>query len=393
MNNDQNLELRWIGKDKTVNIDNSTLLQDASLSYGDKNTENLLIHGDNLPALKVIEREYKEKIKCIYIDPPYNTGVAFEHYEDKVGHSDWLSSMKIRLEILKNLLAKDGSLWISIDDDEGHYLKVLCDEIFGRNNFVNTIIWEKKYAPQNNTKWLSDCHEFILVYAKNKNIWRPNLFPRTEQMNSRYKNPDDDPRGAWLSDNLSAMRYTANYDYPITTPSGRIVNPPPGTCWRVSKEKLENLIKDNRISFSKNGDGIPRLKRFLAEVKQGTTLTTLWKYTDVGHTQDAKREVREFNGEQVFTTPKPERLIERILTLASNENDIVLDAFLGSGTTAAVALKMNRRFVVIELGEQCYTHCIPRLKAVIDGEQGGISKSVDWQGGGGYKFLNVANLY
>lgn len=249
----------------------------------------MIIHGDNLLALKALEQEYAGKVKCIYIDPPYNTGSAFEHYDDNLEHSTWLSLMKPRLEILKNLLNDDGSIWISIDDDEGHYLKVMCDEIFGRINFINTVIWEKKYSPQNDAKWLSDSHDFILVYAKNKQSWRPNLLPRTAEMDSRYKNPDNDSRGNWKTSDLSVKRATQKDIYEIITPSGRSVYPPKGRSWGISKEKFEVLVTENRIWFGKDGNSIPQLKRFLTDVKDGMTAMTLWKYTEVGHNQDAKK--------------------------------------------------------------------------------------------------------
>jgi len=209
-------------------------------------------------------------------------------------------------------------------------------------------------------------------------------------MNSRYKNMDNDPRGLWKSGDLSVKTYNASTDYPITTPSGRVVNPPAGYCWRVSKDKLREMIADNRIWFGKDGNNVPAIKRFLTDVKAGMTAMTIWKYTDVGHNQDARKEVVVFNSQSVFTTPKPERLIERVLTLGSNEGDLVLDSFLGSGTTAAVAHKMKLRYIGIELGDHCYTHCLPRLKAVVDGEQGGISKAINWKGGGGFKFYELA---
>ena len=387
----QKLELTWIGKDKQPKVEPRILIEDKEKSYGDENTENMLIHGDNLLALKALEDKFTNKIKCIYIDPPYNTGSAFEHYDDNLEHSIWLNLMSARLKILRNLLSDEGSIWISIDDDEGHYLKVLCDEIFGRNNFINTVIWEKKYAPQNDTKWLSDSHDFILVYAKDKNIWRPNLMPRTDEMNARYTNPDNDPRGPWQSDNLNVRTYSANCDYPITTPAGRVVNPPSGRCWMCSKEKYEELLSEGRIYFGQNGKGVPRLKRYLSEVKQGSVCKTIWYRNDVGDNQEAKREVKEFNKQNVFATPKPERLMERIIHLASNEGDMVLDSFLGSGTTCAVAHKMNRKWIGIEMGDHIYSLCIPRLNTVIDGrDKGGITKSQDWQGGGGYRFYELA---
>lgn len=387
----QKLELTWIGKGEEPEIEPRILIHDMEKSYGDEDAENMLIHGDNLLALKALEQDYAGKVKCIYIDPPYNTGSAFEHYDDNLEHSTWLSLIKPRLEILRNLLSDDGSIWISIDDDEQAYLKVLCDELFGRKNFVNNVIWEKKYSPQNDAKWLSDSHDFIMVYAKNKEIWRPNLLPRSEAMNSRYKNPDNDPRGPWKTADFSVRTYNSKCDYTILTPNGREVRPPESRCWSTSEEKFKELVADNRIWFGTKGNNVPSIKRFLTEVKDGMTAMTIWKYTEVGHNQDAKKEVKEFNKADVFQTPKPEKLIERILTLASNKNDLVLDSFLGSGTTAAVAHKMGRKWIGIELGDHCYTHCKPRLEKVIDGtDQGGISKSVDWSGGGGFKFYELA---
>lgn len=391
MLNKQKLELTWIGKDKTIKVEPRILIHDETKDYGDKNTGNMLIYGDNLLALKALEQEYAGKVKCIYIDPPYNTGSAFEHYDDNLEHSTWLNLMKPRLEILRNLLSDDGSLWVSLDDNEQAYCKVLLDEIFGRKNFVCNAIWQKKYSPSNDAKWLSDNHDFIIIYAKNKEFWRPNLLPRTADMNSRYKNPDNDPRGPWKPGDCLVKTYSASADYPITTPSGKIINPPSGSCWRFSKEKFAELVRDNRIWFGPKGEGVPAVKRFLSEVKQGMTPLTIWTYEEVGHNQDAKKEVKQFNAEDVFATPKPERLIERVLTLGSNKGDLVLDSFLGSGTTAAVAHKMGRKYIGIELGEHCHTHCIPRLQKVIDGtDQGGISKAVGWKGGGGFKYYYLA---
>ena len=386
----QKLELTWIGKGEEPKLEPRILIENPEYSYGDPNSPNMLIHGDNLLALKALEQDYAGKVKCIYIDPPYNTGNAFEHYDDGVEHSLWLSLMKPRLDILRNLLSNDGSIWISIDDDESHYLKVLCDMVFGRNNFINNVIWEKKYSPQNDAKWLSDSHDHILVYAKNKEVWRPNLLPRTEEMDKRYKNPDNDPRGNWKTSDLSVKRETAKDIYEITTPSGRVVLPPKGRSWSVGKDKFQELVEENRIWFGKNNDAVPQLKRFITDVKDGITAMTIWKYTEVGHNQDAKKEVIIFNNKNVFATPKPERLLERVLMLGSNEGDLVLDSFLGSGTTAAVAHKMGRRWIGVELGEHAKTHCVPRMQKVIDGEQGGISKAVNWQGGGGFKFYTLA---
>lgn len=397
------LELTWIGKydgdkqsiEPRILIENPDYacgeVEAGALPNGKPWNGNMLIHGDNLLALKSLEQDYAGCVKCIYIDPPYNTGSAFEQYDDGVEHSIWLSLMRERLIILHSLLSEEGSIWISLDDTEQAYCKVLCDEIFGRNNFVANVIWEKKYSPSNDAKWLSDSHDFVIVYAKNKATWRPNLLPRSEDMDNRYKNPDNDPRGVWKPSDCSAKTYTPSCDYSITTPSGRVVNPPESRSWIYSKERFEEMVRDNRIWFGKDGNNVPAVKKFLSEVKAGMTAMTIWKYTDVGHNQDAKKEVKVFNEESVFATPKPERLIERILTLGSNEGDLVLDSFIGSGTTAAVAHKMGRRWIGVELGDHAYTHCAVRMQKVIDGsDQGGISKAQNWKGGGGFRFYELA---
>lgn len=385
------LELTWVGKYDEKKVEPRILVEDKTKSYGDPSSENMLIHGDNLIALKALEQDYEGKIKCIYIDPPYNTGSAFQHYDDGLEHSEWLCMMKPRLELLRNLLSEEGSIWISIDDDEQAYLKILCDEIFLRSNFVANVIWEKKYSPQNDSKWLSDGHDFIMVYAKNKNVWRPNLLPRGEKQNKYYKYDDFDGRGPWRSDNVLVKTFSKSGVFGIINPNtGESFFPPEGSCYRFNEETAKRLVTENRLYFGKDGKGAPQYKRYLSEVKQGVTALTLWKRDDVGDNQEAKNEVRNFNSSDVFSTPKPERLIERVLHLATNENDIVLDSFLGSGTTAAVAHKLNRRWIGIELGEHCYTHVMPRINSVIDGEQGGISNSVNWEGGGGYRFFELA---
>ena len=386
----QKLELTWIGKGEEPKLEPRILIENPEYSNGDPNSQNMLIHGDNLLALKALEQDYAGKVKCIYIDPPYNTGNAFEHYDDGVEHSLWLSLMKPRLDILRNLLSNDGSIWISIDDDESHYLKVLCDMVFGRNNFISNVIWQKKFSPQNDAKWFSDMHDHILVYAKSKEIWRPNLLPRTEEMDNRYKNPDNDPRGNWTSSDLTVKRVTEKDIYEVITPSGKVYLPPKGRSWSTSQENIQNLIKDNRVWFGAKDENMPRLKRFITDVKDGITPNTLWFHNEVGHNQEAKKEVKLFNDNDIFATPKPERLIERVLFASSNEGDLVLDSFLGSGTTAAVAHKMGRRWIGVELGEHAKTHCYPRMQKVIDGEQGGISKALNWKGGGGFKFYTLA---
>ena len=349
--------------------------------------DNLLVQGDNLAALKSLLPHYAGAVKCVFIDPPYNTGNAFAHYYDALEHSLWLRMMYPRLVLLRDMLRDDGSIWITIDDDEAHYLKVIMDEIFGRKNFVANVVWQKKFSPQNDAKWLSDSHDHILLYAKNKEIWRPYPLPRTEMMDARYKNLDNDSRGVWTSSDFSVKTYSAEYDYPITTPSGTVVNPAKSRCWQTSKDKFLSLVADNRIWFGSKGNNVPRLKKFLSDVKDGVTSMTIWLHSEVGHNQDAKQEVKAFNTEEVFTTPKPEKLIQRILHLSTKPGDIVLDSFLGSGTTAAVAHKMGRRWLGIEKGAHAESHCLPRLQKVVGGEQGGVSESLGWTGGGGFSFV------
>lgn len=393
MSKKQRLELMWIGKGEKDNprLEPRILIEDPERSYGDKDTENILIHGDNLLALKALEQDYAGKVKCIYIDPPYNTGNAFEHYDDGLEHSEWLNLIKPRLILLRKLLSDDGSIWISIDDDESHYLKVLSDEIFGRNNYVTCCMWQKIHSTKNDAKHLSVNHDYILVYAKNIERINFNMLPRTPEMDARYQNPDNDPRGSWQSGDLVANEERTNGYFDVVGPTGKIFNVPKGKHWVYAQTTIEAMIKDSRIWFGKNGTAFPRKKRFLSEVQSGRKGNTWWSSDEVGHNQEAKRETKAFNSEDVFATPKPERLVERILTLGSNKDDIVLDSFLGSGTTAAVAHKMGRKWIGVELGEHCNTHCVPRLQKVIDGtDQGGISKAVDWQGGGGFRYYTLA---
>ena len=386
--------LHWLTRDEDLRAATRVpyrLLEEApDLSAGDPNADNMLIHGDNLEALKALLPFYAGRVKCIYIDPPYNTRSAFEHYDDNLEHSQWLAMMWPRLELLRELLTEDGSIWVSIDDNEGHYLKVIMDEVFGRKNFIDTVIWRKNYSPKSSARHFSSDHDYVLVFSRNADAFQPNLMPRTKKQNKAYKNPDDDPRGPWKTSDLSARNFYSLGKYSITTPSGRsIKGPPGGNYWRVSEETFWKMVSDNRIWWGKNGEAIPQIKRFLSEVKQGITPQTLWSYEDVGHTQEAKKEILALFKEEVFLTPKPEQLMERVLHIATNPNDLVLDSFLGSGTTAAVAHKMGRRYIGIEMGEHAVTHCVPRLNKVIAGEQGGISKSVGWQGGGGFRFYRL----
>ena len=358
-----------------------------------EDTDNLIIKGNNLIALHSLKKRYAGKVKLIYIDPPYNTGKDSFNYNDHFNHSTWLTFIKNRLEAAWNVLADDGTIWISIDDYETHYLKVLADTIFGRENFLNEVIWQRAYAPVNLKKTFSRSHDTILVYAKNNSSEKElNKLPRDEEANSRYKNPDNDSRGVWQSDNLSVGPAVESNIYEIITPSGRSVFPPEGYSWRLNKERFKEYLNDNRIWFGEDGNNVPRIKRFLSEVKDGVVAQTLWTYKEVGHNQDAKKEIKNlFDGQAAFGTPKPEKLIQRIIQLGSEEGDLILDFFMGSGTTQAVAHKMNRQYIGIEQMDYIETVSVERLKKVIAGEQGGISKDVEWQGGGSFVYCELKN--
>jgi adenine-specific DNA-methyltransferase len=393
----QKLELTWIGKENRPKLEPRILLEDPEKSYHSKHRvsekdvfDNRLIFGDNLLALKALEQEFAGKVKCVFIDPPYNTGSAFEHYDDGIEHSLWLTLMRDRLESLKNLLADDGSIWITIDDNEAHYLKILCDEIFGRKQFVANVLWQKRTSPEARLQ-LGPAHDHILVYSK---IFAGTKFQKitlSDNQAANYKNPDNDSRGPWVSTDFTAQGWRPNQMYKITAPSGKEFGPPPGRCWGNIEEEFKRLLSDGRIWFGKNGNARPRLKNFLAEAK-GVSAWTWWPNTEVGHNQEAKKEINKlFGADDAFDTPKPERLIKRVLDIATMKDDLVLDSFAGSGTTGAVAHKMGRRWIMVELGEHCHTHIIPRLKKVIDGEDpGGITKSVGWKGGGGFRYYRLA---
>jgi adenine-specific DNA-methyltransferase len=399
MNGKQRLELTWIGKNERPRLEPRILLADDERSYrsgkrvGDADSfDNRLIFGDNLLALKALESEFAGQVKCIYIDPPYNTGSAFEHYEDGLEHSIWLTLIRDRLEALKPLLATNGSIWVSIDDREMPYLKIVMDETFGRSNFVATVIWRKNYSPKSSAEHFSEDHDYVLIYAKDIVELDLNGMPRTEQQDAAYKNPDNDRRGPWKPGDLSARNPYSLGKYGFTTPGGRIVDgPPSGRYWAISKEKLFELDRDGRIWWGESKNNVPSLKRFLSEVRQSRVPQTFWNYDEVGHTQDAKKESVALFPDDPFGTPKPERLIQRVLQLGSDPGDLVLDSFAGSGTTGAVAHKMGRRWIMIEQGDHCHTHIIPRLRKVIDGEDpGGVTEATGWKGGGGFRYFRLA---
>jgi len=389
--------LDWLGREEDVKQAEAVpyrLLEAApDHAYGDGDAGNMLIQGDNLEALKALLPYYTGQVKCIFIDPPYNTRRAFEHYDDNLEHSKWLSMMYPRLELLRELLAEDGSIWVTIDDNEAHYLKVIMDEIFGRKNFIANCIWQKKYTRQNDARFFSDNHAHVFCFCKNIKSFKINRLPRTEKMDSRYKNPDADPRGPWTSHALQVKTPNESYIYEITNPAGETFYPPRGTSWMCSKDRYEKLVADNRIWFGKNGSNVPRRKKFLSEINRGLVPVTIWHPSEVGHNQGAKTELRKLLDKSFFDTPKPEKLLKHILYITTNKNDLVLDSFLGSGTTAAVAHKMGRQYIGIEMGEHIETHCIPRLKKVIDGEQGGISEDTGWEGGGGFLYYRLSSRF
>ncbi len=397
------LELTWVGKEERPRLEPRILLEDAAHSYHAARRvseadrfDNMLIQGDNLLALKALEQDFTGRVKCVFIDPPYNTGSAFEHYDDGIEHSLWLTMMRDRLELLRTLLAEDGSIWITIDDHEAHYLKVMCDEIFGRGNFVANVVWEKRTSRENR-RVFSFNHDHILVYAKERLRFDTsrNLLPLNDEVLKRYKNPDNDPRGPWqsVSANAQAGHATASQFYDLVAPNGKVHQPPEGRCWLYTLEKMTREIACRNIWFGADGNGAPRIKKFLRDNEDaGLTPETLWRADEAGTNDHAKKHLMAlFDGFVPFDTPKPETLIRRVIQVATNEGDLILDSFLGSGTTAAVAHKTGRRWIGIELGEHATTCCVPRLKKVIDGEDpGGITESAGWKGGGGFRFYRLA---
>lgn len=390
--------LDWLNKAHAVKAAQAVpyRLLEAQGTYGDAlgpgGADNWLIQGDNLEALKALLPTHAGRVKCIYIDPPYNTRSAFEHYDDNLEHSQWLSMIYPRLELLRELLAEDGSIWVSIDDNEAHYLKVVMDEVFGRGNFVASNVWQKRYSRENREA-IGDVHEYITVYAKQPDLFKKqrNLVPLTEEQAKVYRNTNNDPRGRWRPVPMTAQEGHATPEqfYEVVTPSGKIHTPPEGRCWGIAKATYEKLLAEGRIYFGKKGDAQPNIIRYLSEVP-GIAPWTWWPSDEVGHTDESKKEIHALFGKTAaFESPKPERLLQRILQIATNPGDLVLDSFLGSGTTAAVAHKMGRRWIGIEMGEHARSHCLPRLEKVIAGERGGISQAVGWQGGGGFRFFRL----
>ena len=386
-------EFNWVGKQaaraEVLKPTKKTLRPVKEDSVDWDNTQNLYIEGDNLEVLKLLQKSYLGKVKMIYIDPPYNTGNDFVYHDDfamsadeyaeasgsvdELGnkyiknmdsngrfHSDWCSMIYSRLMVARTLLSEDGVIFISIDEHEEENLKKISNEIFGCSNFVGTIIWERAFAPKNDAKYLSDSHDYVLVFAKTIDKFQIGLLPRSEEANARYKNPDNDPRGPWTADNMTVKTYSANYDYEIVTPNGSVMSPPNGRCWFTSKERMDKLIQENRVWFGETGGNMPRLKRFLCDVQQGMTATTIWKYTEVGHNQEGRQELKKlFDNKGYFDGPKPLRLISRILTIANlSANSIILDFFSGSATTAHAVMQLNaedggnRQYIMVQLPEE-----------------------------------------
>lgn len=398
----QKLELTWIGKDDRPRLEPRILLEDPALSYHAAKRvsesdifDNMLVQGDNLLALKALETSFAERVKCIFMDPPYNTGSAFTHYDDGLEHSVWLSLIRDRIAAAHKLLCDTGTLWITIDDNECHYLKVLCDEIFGRSNFVCSFAWEKDKGRRGDAV-VSSAHDHVLLFAKSRENWRKvrNLLPRTASHDARYKNPDNDPRGPWLQgDNGTAKSGSESLRYEITLPSGRVVTPPKGNYWRFSQATFDQARGEGRVWFGRKGDSMPVIKRYLTEVQDGVVPRTWWPAEEAGTNQSAKRDhLRKLLPDiEPFATPKPEELLRLVLSIATNPGDIVLDSFAGSGTTGAVAHKMRRRWIMVELGSHCQSHLLPRIRKVVDGEDsGGVTEDAAWKGGGGFRFYRLA---
>lgn len=402
----QKLELTWIGKDKRPRLEPRVLVEDAAKSYhaatrrrdGKDIFDNMLIHGDNLLALKALEQQFTGQVKCIYIDPPYNTGNAFEHYDDGLEHSIWLGLMRERLELLRKLLVKEGSIWISLDDVESHYCKVMCDEIFGRQNFIADVAWEKADSPRMDARLFSSRYDHTLIFARDIELFKigrildgeiPNHFDKIDENGRRYYLKPLRKMGK-----NDGRKDAPNLYYAMKAPDGTEVFPirTDGTdgCWRWSKKKLDDCA--NLVEWVRGRKGWSAYSRLYADQRKAAPPETLWSFEFAGSNRNSKSEQTAlFGADNAFATPKPERLIQRILTLATNPGDLVLDSFLGSGTTAAVAHKMGRRWIGVELGDHCYTHCKVRLDKVIDGEDpGGITKAVGWKGGGGYRFYELA---
>jgi adenine-specific DNA-methyltransferase len=391
-----------IGKSKSGTLEGMDMFYELEeLNEEDSNIKNILIKGDNLLSLNYLKKKFAGedenlKVKCIYIDPPYNTGEAFESYEDNLAHSEWLTLLRDRLVILKSILKNDGSIWISVDDKESHYVKIICDEVFGRNNFIANIIWQKRTA-RDNRKAFSANHDHIIVYSNSYEFFTDNrkLLPLSEEARKRYKNPDNDKRGVWQSIAMTAQagHATKSQFYELTTPTGEKHSPPKGLCWIYTQEKFNEEVAKGNIYFPRDGDGVPRIKKFLDEDSAGLVCETIWKAEEVGTNDMAKKHLLKIFGaqaEKVFDTPKPENLLERIIYLSTEEGDTILDCFGGSGTTFSTAHKMNRNWIGIEIGDNADKYIIPRLKNVLlNSDPDGVTEISKWQGGGSFNYYEL----
>ena len=363
--------------------------REPDLCVGETQTNSAIIHGENLAVIDSLGDAIIGRVRCVYIDPPYNNAEVYRHYDDRLGRRVWLDRMTHRMKVLRETLTIDGSLWVSIDDSELHNLRQIGDDVFGSEN---SVVWNHRKTRENRRPFSTN-HEYILCFARSAEAFKRsrNLLPAPPDILNRYKNPDNDPRGMWQSvtANVQDGHATKSQFYTLTAPNGRQHRPPKGRCWVYNKPKMEAEIRAGRIYFGRDGNAVPRLKKYLSEAKIGVAPSTLWMADEVGTTDSAKKHLMSMlTKEAVFDTPKPEGLVQRILHIASNPGDLVLDAYLGSGTTAAVAMKMGRDFLGVEQGPHIATHCVNRLRAVHDGESGGISASVGWKGGGGCAFFS-----
>lgn len=366
--------------------------REMKLCIGEPQTGSALVHGENLAVLDSIGEAIKGRVRCVYIDPPYNNAEVYRHYDDRLGRRVWLDRMTHRMKALKETLTVDGSLWVSIDDSELHNLRQIGDDVFGPENFVSTIVWNHRKTRENRRPFSTN-HEYILCFAKNAEAFKRsrNLLAAPPEILERYKNPDNDPRGAWqsVSANVQDGHATKSQFYTLTAPNARMHRPPKGRCWVYAKAKMEAEIRAGRVYFGRDGNAVPRLKKYLSEARIGVAPSTLWMANEVGTTDSAKKHLMALlTREAVFDTPKPEELVQRILHIATNPGDLILDAYLGSGTTASVAMKMGRYFLGIEQGPHIASHCVKRLREVCSGEPGGISALVGWRGGGGCAFYS-----
>ncbi|MBR6937198.1 MAG: site-specific DNA-methyltransferase [Prevotella sp.] len=374
--------------------DNIKFKFNETYSTGNEECQNILIHGDNKDVLVELMPEYTNKIRCIYIDPPYNNGETYHYYDDNNTQCNWLKDMRRVLNLLKPLMSKDGSIWISIDDSEMAYLRVEADRVFGRDNFAGTIIWQQRKSRENRSVFSCN-HEYILVYARDIKLFKKkrNLLPVGEDfINIKYKNPDNDPRGPWQSvtANVQAGHAVPSQFYTVVSPTGVRHDPPKGRCWIYNEERMKREISEGNIWFGLDGSNTPRVKKFLRDAKIGLTPETIWLANEVGTTDSAKKQLMALfpDKENIFETPKPEELLKRIIEIASDEGDYILDSFIGSGTTVATAHKLNRHYIGIEIGEQMSDLVVRRMNKVIDGEDSGISKAIGWNGGGSFIFYN-----